>query len=254
MADRREAPPPDALGAAVVFCEGCGKETVHRILRLDPVATARTPTTLGGVARCRECRLTHPFVSTREARAAVSVVVSRGPSSERRRVELPSAGTLRVGEPIPEADPRVVIHRIDLADGTPVTSALAREVRTLWAVEEEPRRLRVAVLQGARSSTERLDAVPGVRLCVGDSLQLPSGPVTIVALRARDRTWRRRGDAFAATEVAVVYGRRTVRPPAGRSPWRRERGTSSSRESSSSRAARSRSFPGESRKRTEPRA
>ena len=254
MDDRGEVPTAGALGAALLFCDSCGKETLHRILRLGRPATSPAPRAVEGVARCRECRWTHPFVSAREARVALPVVVSRGGSSERRRVELPSSEALRVGEPVAGTDPGLLVRRIDRHDGTTARSALAREARTVWAVEEGPRLLRVAVLEGARSTTERLPAAPGLRLGVGDSLRLPSGPVTVVALRARGRTWRRPGDLFAAEEVRVVYGRRTARPPAGRSAWSRDRDTSSSRASSTSRDARSRSSPGVRRKRTVPRA
>ena len=254
MDDRGEAPTAGALGAALLFCDSCGKETLHRILRLGRPATSHAPKAVEGIARCRECRWTHPFVSAREARVALPVVVSRGDSSERRRLELSPSEPLQVGEPVAGTDPRLIVHAIDRHDGTRTRSALAREAQTVWAVQEGPRLLRVAVLEGARSTTERLPAAPGLRLGVGDPLRLLSGPVTIVALRARGQTWRRPGDVFAAEEVRVVYGRRTARPPAGRSAWSRDRGISSSRASSTSRDARSRSSPGERRKRTVPRA
>lgn len=251
--------PPDAaratgaLGAALLFCDSCGKETLHRILRLEPTGASRAPRSVQGLARCRECRWTHPFVSAHEERVPVELVVSRGATSERRRVELGVSTPLQIGDALPGTEPALRVRGIDRSDGTRVRSAFAREARTVWAVEDGPPQLRVAVLEGARSTTERLTVTPGLRLSVGASLRLPSGPVTIVALRARERTWRRPGDTFDAGEVRVVYGRRTVRPPAGRSAWSRERGTASSRASSTSRDGRSRSSPGERRNRTVPR-
>jgi len=248
------SPPEAALGSAVVFCDACGRETVHRILRLDRTKRSASPRAVAGVARCRECRWTHPFVSARPSRVEVEVIVSRGAESQRRTLELPPGDLLQVGEPVPGVEPVVRVQRLDRLDGRPSRSSPARELRTVWAVAEGPRFLRVAVLQGARSTTEKLAAAPGLRLEVGAPLRLPGGAVTIVALRARQQTWRRPGDAFPAGEVTVVYGRRTVSPPAGRSPWSRVRGTSSSRASSVSRSARSRSSPGVSRNRTVPRA
>jgi len=253
VTDHGGAPSAGALGSAVLFCESCGRETMHRILRLDPTA-GPAPRAVGGIARCRECRWTHPFLSAREPAVPVPVIVSKGSSSERRTVELAAAGTLRVGEPLPGVDPGLVVHRIDRHDGARAPSALAREAKTVWAIVPSPPTLRVAVMEGARSATERVTVAPGLRLGIGDELRVPGGPVTIVALRARERTWRRPGDTFAAAEVAVVYGRRTVSPPAGRSPWSRGRGTARSRASSTSRVGRSRSSPGERRKRTVPRA
>jgi uncharacterized Zn finger protein len=254
VADAGEAPTASSLGAAVLYCESCSKETLHRVLRLERPASSRAPKAVAGIARCRECRWTHPFVSVREPRVRLVVVVSKGAASERRTVEVGALVSLRVGEVLPGVEPATRVHRIDRRDGRRVSSAIAREAQTVWGVEEGSRLLRVAVLEGARSTTERLPATPGMRLGVGDSLRLPSGPVTVVGLRAHARTWREPGDVFPVEDVVVVYGRRTVRPPAGSSPWRRDRGTPSSRASSTSAEARSRSSPGVRRNRTVPRA
>jgi len=252
--DPGETPTALALGAAVLYCENCGKETLHRIVRLGKASRGRTARAVTGVARCRECRWTHPFVSSHDVPAAVELVASSGPTSRRTSVDLPPTELLQVGERFPGTGPAAVVRKIDLRDGSSASAARARDVRTVWAVVEGPRILRVALLDGSRSTTERIAASEGLRLAVGDALRLPGGPVTIVALRAHGRTWRRPGDAFTAEEVGVVYGRRTVRPPAGSSPWRRERGTPSSRARSTSSGARSRSSPGARRNRTVPRA
>ncbi len=250
MPGREEAPDAAALGSAVVRCENCGEETLHRILRID----RRGGGGVSGIARCRVCRWTHPFASLAAPRARVEVVVSAGATSARRGLELAEGVRLRVGEPVPGLALPATVTRLDRRDGKAGTEASAREVATVWAIEDGHRFVRVAVIDGARSSTERMPTVPGTRIEVGASLRLRSGPVTVVGLRARHRTWRRPGDGFPAEEVTVVYGRRTVSPPAGRSPWSRVRGTPSSRASSISRSARSRSSPGERRKRTAPRA
>ena len=254
MDDPSEPPTALALGAAVLYCENCGKETLHRIVRLSQPPRGRTARAVTGVARCRECRWTHPFVSSHDVPAKVELVVSTGSSSRRTSVELAPTELLQVGERFPGTGPAAVVRKIDLRDGTSASVSRARDARTVWAVVEGPRIVRVAVLDGSRSTTERIAAGEGLRLGVGDALRLPGGPVTIVALRARGRTWRRPGDAFAAEEVGVVYGRRAVRPPAGSSPWRRDRGTPSSRARSTSTGARSRSSPGVKRNRTVPRA
>ena len=243
-----------SLGAALLHCDACERETLHRILRLDRTSAARAGRSLRGVARCRVCRWTHPFVSTRDIPVTVEVVVSHGAESRRLQVEMAPTEVLRVGARLPVPGPELTVRRIDRRDREGPAPAIAREVRTVWAVESGPSELRVAVQEGARSKTERLLRTPGLRLVVGASLALPSGPVTIVGLRAQGRTWRRLGDTFAAEEVRVVYGRRSRNPPAGSSPWRRVRGTPSSRESSSSTAGRSRSSPGARRNRTAPRA
>jgi len=254
MTEMGEAPTAAALGSAVLYCENCGRETPHRILRLGRSAGGRASRAVAGVARCRECRWTHPFLSAPRAHVTVEAVVSLGSNSVRREVDLPPSERLRVGDRLPGVAPPATVRRLDLHDGGTPTEADAREVHTAWAVQEGPHLLRIAVLQGSRSTTERLAAVQGLQLGIGQELRLPAGPVTIVALRARGHTWRRPGDGFPAEEVDVVYARRTVRPPAGRSGWSRARPTPRSRASSTSRAERSRSSPGLRRNRTVPRA
>jgi uncharacterized Zn finger protein len=245
-------PAAGALGTATVYCDSCGKETLHRILRLDRGTAAGR--SVAGVARCRECRWTHRFASAPAAPSRLEVVLSRGSESERRPWELDPLAEVRVGERLPGFEPEATVRRIDRRGGGPAERAAAREIRTVWAVADGARTVRLAIMTGARSTTERLPAPKGARLAVGDTIRTRLGPVTVVALRARGQTWRRFGDVFNAEEVTVVYGRRTERPPAGRSDWSRVRGTASSRASSTSALARSRSSPGRSRNRTVPRA
>ncbi len=240
-----------SLGTARLFCETCREETLHRILRVDAGSGRRS---VGGVARCRVCRWTHPFLSARPSQARVELIISVGPTTVRRPVEVPTTATLRVGEPVPGGPADTVVRRLDLHGGSPAAEAFAREVRTAWLAAGGPPRIRVAVVEGARSHTELVEATPGLRLEVGGVLRLERGLAAITALRARQQTWRRLGDAFPAEEVSVVYARRTVRPPAGNSPWRRERGTLMPAASSRSAASRDRSSPGVRRNRTAPRA
>ncbi len=245
------APPRGPLGTARLFCETCGEETLHRLLRVDGGGGRRA---VAGVARCRVCRWTHPFVSARPRQARVELIVSAGPATAHRSAELPATALLRVGEPIPGGPPGALVRRLDLHDGRVLEVAPAHEVRTAWLATPGPPRVRVAVVEGARSHTEYAETPPGTRLEVGAALRLARGMVAITALRARQQTWRRPGDAFPADEVSVVYARRIVRPPAGRSPWRRARGTSRPAASSFSAASRSRSSPGVRRNRAAPRA
>ncbi len=208
-----------------------------------------------GTARCQSCRWTHPFVSSPEPSVAVEAIVSEGPASTRTRITLPAGLVLRNAAPVelPEIGP-VVLTRIDRRDGRPCRQALSEEVATLWAVLEREPTVRVALVEGDRSSTMRLPTRGIPRLEVGARFRLGESEFLIAALRARNHTWRRPGDAFPVAEVSVVYARRTERPPAGRRRWSTGRGIPSSRTSSSSIRERSRSGPGVRRARTTPRA
>jgi uncharacterized Zn finger protein len=253
-----DAVPPAAgraprLHAATLMCENCGQETPHRILRMSPIGSAGSGH-LSGTARCRQCQWTHRFDIVAPSTVEVAVVVSDGPRSTRRRISLPSNSRVELGTPVPvEAEPAEV-QRIESRTGHSVSSARATEIATLWVTRHVGAVVPVSVVEGARTWTDRLNVAHTVRLAVGDTLTVRSTRLRIVGLRARGRTWRLPEDGFSADEIQRIYARRADSPPAGRSPWRtvRERPSSRARETSTS--ERSRSGPGDRRKRTFPRA
>ncbi len=242
-----------ALGSGVLYCDNCGKDTPHRLLRVKPsVGAARTHVT--GVARCRVCRFTHPFTSVRVAPVEVALIVSEGHQSGRRRLELPPASVLQVGSPIPDVPETLRVTKLDARDGRAVGAARASEVATVWAVRGDEAAVPVSIVVGARTTSRMLRVPPSTRLAVGETLDVEGDRIAIVGLRARGHTWRLEGDAFEAAEVQRVYGRRMLSPPAGNSDWRSDRERPRSRASSTSFAARSRSSPGVRRTATVPRA
>jgi uncharacterized Zn finger protein len=247
------SPEPTAVHSALLFCEHCGRRTPHRILRWDRRAS-RPGAAARGIARCRECRLTHPFVSESERAYEVAVVRSDGPVSERSRTSLPSGRTLQVGHRLPGSTERWVILRIDRLDGRSVPSAPTEAIATVWAARDRGKVVPVSIVEGRRTRPARLLTPPDREFEVGGRVSVEGLRLEIAALRAQGRTWHYPGARFAAREVQRIYGRRTASPPAGRSDWRTERERPSSFESSTSRSARSRSSPGVSRKRTVPRA
>jgi len=252
LADPSPPSPPKMLSAEL-FCENCGRETLHRILRLDP-ATGRAGRRLRGTARCRECRWTHAFESVPAAEVEITQILSEGRVSERSRIALPARRTVQVGTGLPASPRPVVVRRIDTHDGRQVTSAPPEEIATVWVTRDVGAVVPVSIVLGRLTRTARLVVPPATQFTVGDRVTVERLRLDIVALRARGRTWRRPGDSFAAGEVQRLYGRRTAIPPAGRSDWRRDRETPRSAASSISRAARSRSSPGVRRTRTVPRA
>ncbi len=250
---RPESPPaPTRLLAASLVCENCGRSTPHRVLRWDRTSFARG-NAASGVARCRECHLTHRFESVSPAEAEVDRIVSRGPVSSRERVRLPAAAMLEVDTDLPASDPPLLVHRIDLRSGAPVRRAPARAVRTVWVTPHLDPSVPVSILEGGRTRPARWTAPPEVAIGVGEEVEVDGASVRVIAIRARGQTWRHLGDRFRADEVQRLYGRRIASPPAGRSDWRRGREIPRSRTSSASRSDRSRSGPGVRRTRSVPR-
>ena len=244
---------PGRLGSASLFCERCGTVTEHRIFRVRR-GTPGSSGGFGGVARCRECRWTHPFEALPEARRSLDVIVSDGERSTRETWAAPRDQRVEVGSELPGFRERVVVRRIDPVAGPPVPSAVAGEVATVWATRDAGAVVRVSRIEGARTVPGRLVVPPETVFEVGGAFRFEQERLIVVALRARGHTWRRPGDRFRAADVQRVYARRTESPPAGSSPWRTGRVTPRSRTSSNSRADRSRSSPGVRRNRTSPRA
>jgi uncharacterized Zn finger protein len=213
---------PPRLSAAVLYCENCGTDTHHRILRLD--RTSRTKRgRVRGIARCRECRWTHPFESVAAETVAVVQILSLGRTSERSRIELPSHLLLEVGGSLPGSDGPMRVQRIDTQDGRQVPAASSDEVATVWVVRDVGATVRVSIVEGRKTRTARLAVPRDTRYTVGDRATVEGARLEIAALRARGRTWRHPGDTFAAEEVQRLYCRPVVSGPPPRRPSPRGR-------------------------------
>lgn len=207
-----------------------------------------------GLARCSQCRWTHPFTLFLPDALRLPAVLSDGARSTRTSVSVASDRRLQVGSRVPDQSPPVRILRIDGPDGKRVANALARDVRTVWLAPDVPRPIPVSLVLGSRTATTRATVPPEQVLEVGGTIAVAGATLRIAGLRARGGTWRQLGDRFPAREVARIYTRRTESPPAGSNRWRRSREIPSSRETSTSRSDRSRSGPGVRMRRSRPRA
>ena len=239
------------LSSARLYCETCASETPHRVFRLRRPPGGGSGA-VGGVARCRVCRTTHPFESALEPTTELAVVLSDGPTSERRTVRLAPATEVEVDRPLPGFEPRSRVRRMDARDGTHPRVARAAEVDTVWASRDVGAVVKVSVVNGPTTRTTRWTTDPRTVAEVGRTVTVEGRPLTVSALRARGHTWRRFGDRFEAGEIERLYARRSERPPAGNNRWSSDRSMPRAATSSASRVRRSRSSPGVRRKRTVP--
>lgn len=239
--------PRAGVHSGLLYCDVCGEETLHRILSVDAARGGGASGRMSGVARCGVCRVVHRFTSAPPAAVEVAQVLSEGGRSVASRISIPAGRRLQVGSDLPEARPPLRIHKIERRDHASVPEARAEEIATVWVTPDRGAVVAVSIIEGRRTRTVRLPLPPETPIEVGDEIDVEGRPLRVVGLRALGRTWRRPGDRFRALEVQRVYARRTERPPAGRSDWRTVRESPRSRESSTSRAARSLSSPGVSR-------
>lgn len=244
------APNPATLRGGLIFCENCGKETLHRIVKVTDPRSRRVE----GLARCNDCRWTHPFSIQRAELRTIRQIVSHGKVSEAASVRLPITERLAVGHRVPESAPAMRILRIDTRTGHRVSSETVGHISAIWVTPDEGSAVPVSIVEGRRTRPARIVLPAQTLLTVGEEIRVEGDRLFIAALRARGRTWRREDDGFEAREVQRIYARRTSIPPAGNSDWSRGREMPRSRASATSRSSRSRSSPGVSRNRILPRA
>ncbi len=249
---------PPALHAAELVCDVCGRRTPHRILHLArPPVGAATPKvrSLTGVARCRACETVHPFsTEPPAAMRPIALVVSEGPRSHRKTIELPARHRVQVGTGVVASEPGLVVRAIERPDGRRVPEARSEQIATIWAERDRGPELAVSIIEGRTTRSMRLAVARGARFEVGGVLTIAARSIRIDRIRARGVNWDRPGESFDVEEIQRIYGRRTFKPPAGSIPWSRERESPVSRESSISRSERSRSSPGVKRTTGSPRA
>ena len=236
---RRGRGPP--IHSAALPCEVCGEETAHRILHLEPGASARR---VRGVARCQVCRTTRPFDVAGGEEVPVRVVLSDGPRSEPRELRVEPGIPLRVGDPLPALEPPARIQRLELDGGRSAEEADPRRVRTIWAAVDRGPSLAVSLIEGSRTRSLVVPTDPEAPVTVGGPIALGELVAVVSAFRARHRTWSRPGDRFPAREVERVYARRNETPPGGSRRWTSSREIPSSPTRFRSTSGRSRSSPG----------
>ncbi len=241
------------LHSAELYCQTCAQQTRHRIVRLARVRPRPDGREVEGLARCAQCRWTHPFELFLPDTLRIAAVLSDGARSAPRTVQVASDRKLQVGSRVPDHAPPIRILRIDRRDGSRASEAVARDVGTLWVAPDVPKPIPVSLVLGSRTAATRATLPPDRLVEVGGTVDVAGATLRVVGLRARGETWRQVGDRFPAREVARIYTRRMDSPPAGRSRWTRSREMPSSRETSTSRSERSRSGPGVRTRRSRPR-
>lgn len=242
-----------SLHAADIYCESCGEVTPHRILRIEGGALPEPGAAIRGTARCRTCRLVHPFRSEPERRVELVQIVSDGGRSAPVRRSFAPDVHLQVGSNLPDVEPPARILKIDRHDGRSVRQGRAEDAATVWTSVVLGTRVPVSVVEGRRTRAARVEVDPSEPFEVGRPFDLNGLSYVVAALRARGRTWHDLGTVYEAREIERIYVRRMDAPPAGSNDWSNDLDIPSSPARSTSSRARSRSSPGTSTTRSRPR-
>lgn len=207
------AEPPGAINAQ---CPECGEETLHTVLR-GTMGTKGAFVTIDATAECSECHHVH-HVLVREAKPVeLPVVVSRGETSARTRVELSPEDELSVGEAIVVEGKTCKITGIEARDLRRVEDAKVSDIATLWAKEFEEIAVGFAINLGKKTIAKHIAATPDQEFSVGEEFVFGRLRVTVHAIKTEERLLKR-GSADAG-EIKRVFasptplGGEKYRPP-----------------------------------------
>ncbi len=203
--------PPAPIHSLSLRCPACGEESPHRVLH---VSAYRAAGYLAGIARCGQCRHSHPF-EVRTPHNTVHVVVSDGARSRETRIEAP-ARRYSPGDILDVEGKRARVTRVEYPSEGPRPPALRAIPSTVWATIEGPARVKVSLSAGPKTIPLTTEVPREQVLRVGEILSVGGRPLRIYAIRVGLRTYDLEGYEAPAGKVVRVYARSARTPPPGR--------------------------------------
>ncbi|MGA1820967.1 MAG: HVO_0476 family zinc finger protein [Thermoplasmatota archaeon] len=190
-------------GSEIFFhCETCGSETPHRVLRGRIGVTSDEG--FDGTAQCTECDTVHHVLIPVVKSVRVKMVVSDRDLSKKDEIELSTREEISVGDEFYHGDHNLKVTAIESA-GKNVSRGLAGDVSMLYAKVFDVVHVKVAIVKGANTSSEQIEAAPDEEFAVGDILDFGRTKVIIEKIKLEGRTLYRQGMSAQAREIKRVY-------------------------------------------------
>ena len=183
-----------------MYCESCGRETEHEVVKQRGSEF---------LVKCLECGYVH-LVTDKPRLKDLSVIISRYETSERKMVNLPAEQVVRIGDEIEVDGELVRITAIDTMKGRRVKRERLKNVKTLWAVSLAiPVRVKYSLHEGGITTSGEIHTSRERVFSVGEVVVTPEETFVIEKIKTKDRMLRR-GSAYAE-EIVRIYGRRKLR-------------------------------------------
>jgi|Deesub1362A_J573_1020465.scaffolds.fasta_scaffold15911_2 uncharacterized Zn finger protein len=182
------------------YCEGCGRETEHEIVKQRGSEF---------LLRCSECGHVH-LVTDKPRLKEVSVIISRYETSERKMITFPAEEEVGIGDEVVVEGEPARITAIDTESGRRVKKAKLEDIKTLWCISLAiPVRVKYSLhFRGITTSGEIHTSRERV-FSVGEVVVTPRETFVIEKIKTKDRMLKR-GSAYAE-EIVRIYGKKKLR-------------------------------------------
>lgn len=190
-----------------LYCEGCGEETPHRILKgkLGPTMESG----FDGTVQCIPCSTVHPAHIEMEKPVDVRSIISEKARSTRTEIEFFPREIIRVKDEIMWEDHNLLVTAIEKGSRR-VEKAEASEVDCIWLKLFDTVEIKVSVVEGSNTKSERMEAAPEEEFAVGDLLEFGRMKVVITKIKKDRRMVYREGSPVQAREIKRVYTKRVT--------------------------------------------
>ena len=188
-----------------MFCDLCEEETPHRILK-GKLGTSMEAG-FDGTVQCVPCRSIHKAHIDVEIPIGVISIISTGASSEKTSIEFFPREMIKVGEELIWDDHNLIVTSLE-SNGKRLKKAEASEVDCIWLKTFDSIDLKIAIVQGANTRSEKIDAAPEEEFAVGDLIELGKIKVVITKIRIMGKMIYSEGSPVEARKIVRVYTRK----------------------------------------------
>jgi uncharacterized Zn finger protein len=192
----------------MAICPACASKELHDVLKRRGSDQ---------LVRCTECGSVHNVASTTPAApqtTGVAIIVSSGEISARYCIELPSDHEVCTGDELLVDDPSAdEVHLAEVASiescGKRVSSAVAAEIDTIWSRAIDRVSVKVAIHNGTRTRSVRLQEYGDREFTVGGIEEISGRKCRIIRIKTRERGFRKHsGDVVFAKDVKRIFAER----------------------------------------------
>lgn len=188
-----------------LFCDTCGEETPHHILRGKLGSSDETG--FDGTVKCNNCRSVHHASIEMEKPRKIKAIISDGPSSTRTSIEFFPKEVLKSGDQIVWEDHNLLITSMESGDKR-VDKAEAADVDTIWMKNFDRVDIKVSIVEGPNTKSDKIEAAPEEEFAIGDLLELGRNKVVITKIKIEGKMIYREGSPVQARKIKRVYTKR----------------------------------------------
>ncbi|MGA1866396.1 MAG: HVO_0476 family zinc finger protein [Thermoplasmatota archaeon] len=186
------------------FCEKCGEETPHRVLKGRIGATPASG--FDGTVQCISCKQIHHANFPVEKPVSINCIISDKDHSKKETIEFGPLEEVMVGEELFWESHNIIVTAIE-KNGSRVRKTKASEIDCLWLKYFDTVPVKVSIVRGASTKSEKIEAAPDEEFAVGDLLEFGKEKVVIDKIKTEHRMIYRDGVPVEARDIKRVYAK-----------------------------------------------